>query len=91
MSRYFPKTISPRQGKRMKDRWGPCKECGDPTAYRCRKCEAWRCITCIRFRAAPGMPGVYFAGCYPKCRKRMHPVVAQRVRKVTRFLMKAPR
>ena len=33
-----------RQGERKTDRWGLCKECGAPTAFRCDRCENWRCF-----------------------------------------------
>jgi hypothetical protein len=25
-------------------RWGLCKECGAPTAFRCDRCAHWRCF-----------------------------------------------
>lgn len=83
--RYFPKTYHPRQGLRVKDTWGPCKECGYPGAFKCHRCQAWRCGVCIRFRRARGSePGVYHANCFPRCRKRMDSDVAEQVKRATR-------
>lgn len=81
----FPKTYRERQGERVKDRWGPCRECGYPGGFQCRRCKSWRCGACIRFRKARGAePGVYHAVCDPKCRNRMNPAVAERVRELVR-------
>ena len=33
-----------RQGKRKTDKWGPCKQCGLPAAFRCDRCGNWRCF-----------------------------------------------
>lgn len=75
----LPKKYRPRQGLRKSDRWGPCKECGYPASFRCLRCKSWRCRDCIRLRKT-GRIGVYTAGCYPRCRKRMNPAVAKRVK-----------
>jgi hypothetical protein len=73
-----PKAVHPRQGLRKRDRWGLCKECGTPSAFRCSRCHNWRCAqTCIRLRALPGRIGHYAAVCFPRCRLRMHPEVAR--------------
>jgi hypothetical protein len=84
MSALFPRTFAPRQGQRKRDRWGPCKACGYPAGYVCAKCSSWRCASCVRFRAAPGRSGLYFAHCLPRCQARMNPDVAERVRALTR-------
>lgn len=85
MGRYFPKSLAPRQGKRQRDRWGPCNECGEPTAMRCAECHAWRCGQyCGRLRAVPKAIGLYRFRCSPKCRLRMRSEVAARIRGKTR-------
>jgi hypothetical protein len=33
-----------RQGKRKTDKWGACKQCGLPAAFRCDRCGNWRCF-----------------------------------------------
>lgn len=87
MSYFLPKSYGPRQGTRVKDRWGPCKECGYPATFKCFRCHNWRCGTCVRFRKARGeREGVYHCACWPKCRKRMRPEIAERVKGITRFL-----
>lgn len=77
--RYLPlKAKSPRQGKRKKDRWAPCRHCGTPGVLRCFRCKHWLCRDCVRMRKAPRAPlGTYHAVCYPKCvlRKPASPFV----------------
>jgi hypothetical protein len=86
VSRYFPKTFSPRQGTRKRDTWGLCKHCGHPSRFRCHKCEAWACQDCITLRAQPGRVGAYLARCLYRCRVRMAPEVAERIRKFQRVM-----
>lgn len=85
MSPLLPKTFRPRQGLRASDRFGPCKECGYPGAFRCFRCRNWRCRDCIKLRRGDRV-GVYLATCFPRCRLRMKPEVAAIVRRATRGL-----
>lgn len=80
----LPKTYGKRQGRRKRDRWGPCKECGVPTGLRCSRCKSWRCITCVRFRKVPNRVGVYALVCLPRCRARMRPEVVALIEKKVR-------
>jgi hypothetical protein len=80
----YPKSYRTTQGKRPRDRWGPCRECGWPGRFVCRRCSSWRCGICVVFRAAPGQPGTYHATCTPKCRARMTTSTAEHVRTLTR-------
>jgi hypothetical protein len=85
MSYFLPKSYGTRQGKRKADRWGPCRECGYPGALKCFRCGAWRCRDCSRLRKAPRAPeGTYHVTCWPRCRARMNPAIAARVRELQR-------
>lgn len=67
----LPRKANPRQGKRKKDRWAPCRLCGTPGVYRCARCKHWLCFQCVRFRKIPGgKTGSYYAHCFPKCIRR---------------------
>ena len=58
----------------------PCRECGVPAMYRCHKCQSHRCLLHLRFIAAHRRVGLYFGRCTPRCRLRMRPEVAERLR-----------
>jgi hypothetical protein len=83
--------VNPRQGKRKRDRWGPCKECGLPSEHRCDVCGNWRCfgvraafyaagIEHGALRKVKGSLGLYRFKCKPACRLRMRSVVLKEMR-----------
>lgn len=79
--KYEPlSSVNPRQGKRKKDRWGLCMECGHPTAIRAACCKHWRCQDHLTLRRVPGQIGIYRVRCLPKCRLRRRPEVATAIR-----------